>query len=194
MVSRLLAFALSSCVCGSIAMVVSYLYLQSMIPPTGQVVDVPHFDVSVTKTMAVDDESKATVTQASLGSRADLAPADRPIPVSERQFTSLMSRGTVLVKFGADWCGPCRRVEPELREVAASNQGHVTVLTVDVDKEKQLADKFNVGSIPRLILFQDGKEVQSWTGFRPADQLQSSIDRAKADAPRGDVTPNPFTT
>ncbi len=115
-----------------------------------------------------------------------------PIEVSERQFDRLTRRGLVLVKFGADWCGPCRRVDLELQQLAQQNSRELTVLKVDIDQEKRLSERFYVGSIPHMILLRDGKRVEQWTGYQSANQLQQAINRAKP--PKGTVRGNPFTT
>ncbi len=113
-------------------------------------------------------------------------PVNRPIEVSERQFDRLVGRGLVLVKFGADWCGPCRRIEPELRQLAEDNAGQLTVLTVDIDKQRRLNQRFSVGSIPNMILFRDGKKIGQWTGFHSASQLQQEVDRAPTASGRSE--------
>ena len=64
----------------------------------------------------------------------------------------------MLVKFGAPWCGPCRRVDSELDTIASQNAGHVTVLRINVDEEPELAQKYKVSSIPRLFLFHQGQK------------------------------------
>jgi thioredoxin 1 len=126
-----------------------------------------------------------------LESPAGHAATGRPIDVSERQFDRLASRGLVLVKFGAEWCPPCRMIVPELERLAADN-GALTVLTVDVDREKRLKARHGVGSIPRMILFRDGEQIDSWVGFEYSHQMQARINRARPPAPAGKVQSNPF--
>ncbi len=128
-----------------------------------------------------------------LGANSDGASEGRLIEVTQSKFTSLSSEGLVLVKFGAHWCGPCRKIVPELEEVAANNAGTVRVLSVDVDQEKALARQFNVNGIPKLVLLHNGKVFDEWTGYSSAQQLQSRIDSAPKSRPAlGEVQGNPF--
>lgn len=117
----------------------------------------------------------------------------RLIEVTQSKFASLSSEGLVLVKFGAHWCGPCRKIVPELEEVAANNAGTVRVLSVDVDQEESLARQFDVNGIPKLVLLHNGKVFDEWTGYNSAKQLQSRIDSAPKSRPAlGEVQGNPF--
>ena len=68
----------------------------------------------------------------------------------------IKSETPVLVDFYADWCGPCKMMAPYLEEVAQKMKGKVKVIKVDVDKNQQASAKYQVQSIPTLILFQNG--------------------------------------
>jgi thioredoxin 1 len=81
----------------------------------------------------------------------------------------------VLVKFGANWCGPCRAMEPELSRFSASHGGSVGVVQVDVDQHRNLAQHYHVSSIPRLFLFQSGKVIADRVGFMDAKQLDAWV-------------------
>lgn len=81
----------------------------------------------------------------------------------------------VLVKFGADWCGPCRMLESELDQVASGYQGRVAVVRVDIDKHPELARHYRVSSIPRLLLFQNGQIVGDRVGYADHQQLSSWV-------------------
>lgn len=77
----------------------------------------------------------------------------------------------VVVKFGATWCGPCNRMEPELDKFESRMGGRLRVVRVDIDKKPELADHYNVSSIPVTLILREGKVLDSATGAMAADQL-----------------------
>jgi len=81
----------------------------------------------------------------------------------------------VLVKFGADWCGPCRMMEPELDHLANQLRGEITVVRVNVDRHRDLARHYGVSSIPRLMLFRHGQVVADRVGFLDRQHLRQWI-------------------
>jgi len=83
----------------------------------------------------------------------------------------------VLVDFWASWCGPCKMVAPELEAVALEYEGKAIVVKVNIDEQQQLASKYNVMSIPTLLLFKDGKEVERIVGYRPRKDLMDVIEK-----------------
>ena len=76
----------------------------------------------------------------------------------------------VLVDFWAEWCGPCRMLSPVVDEVSEEVEG-VSFGKVNVEEEKELAAHFGIMSIPALVLFKDGKAVDSMIGFRPKERV-----------------------
>ena len=83
----------------------------------------------------------------------------------------------VLVDFWASWCGPCKMVAPELEAVALEYEGKAIVVKVNIDEQQQLASKYNVMSIPTLLLFKDGKEVERIVGYRPRKDLMDVVEK-----------------
>jgi len=81
----------------------------------------------------------------------------------------------VLVDFWAEWCGPCKMIAPILAEVAGEQQGKVKVMKVNVDEQPDLARRFDVMSIPTLILFKDGAPAKRLVGARGKGQLLSDL-------------------
>ena len=77
----------------------------------------------------------------------------------------------VLVDFWAAWCGPCRMIAPVISEIAEESGGRFKVGKVNVDDEQELAALFQVMSIPTLMVFKNGKPVNTIVGFRPKAEL-----------------------
>ena len=67
-------------------------------------------------------------------------------------------KGTVLIDFWADWCGPCRMLSPIVDDVAAENP-HIKVGKINVDEQQELSSQFGIMSIPTLLVFKDGNNV-----------------------------------
>ena len=86
------------------------------------------------------------------------------IEVNKDNFDNEVSSGTVLVDFNASWCGPCRMIRPILDEIAEEKTSS-KIVSVDIDEQMELAEKYNVSSIPCLVLFKDGKEVTRSIGY-----------------------------
>ena len=81
----------------------------------------------------------------------------------------------VLVKFGAQWCGPCRAMEPTLEELSKTMKGRVKVVDIDVDEKKELAVHYKISSIPRLFLLDHGKLVADHVGSLDHKELEKWI-------------------
>lgn len=82
----------------------------------------------------------------------------------------------VLVDFWAAWCGPCQLVGPVIDELAEEYQGRAKVGKVDVDKALQVATRFNIQSIPTVVLFEDGQPVEMIVGARTKRDYQSVLE------------------
>lgn len=82
----------------------------------------------------------------------------------------LKSKGKVLVDFKADWCGPCQMLEPILEEFADENKD-IKIISVNIDDEDILAEKYEVSSIPCLVLFEDGEEIRRTVGAMPKAKI-----------------------
>ena len=81
-------------------------------------------------------------------------------------FGELIKSGTpVLVDFYADWCGPCRAMNPVIKEVAQSVQGKARVIKVDIDKSVEAAQAYQVQAVPTFIIFKNGKIVWRHSGM-----------------------------
>ncbi len=97
---------------------------------------------------------------------------------TEDTFDTEISKGTTLVDFYADWCGPCRMMTPILEKMAQEMQSSVTIGKLDVDHAQRIASTYQVTSVPTLILFKDGKEMGRVVGLRDEASLKEFINSA----------------
>ncbi len=94
------------------------------------------------------------------------------VHVNDDNFHEKTGKGVVLVDFFAQWCGPCRMMEPVIEEFAEEMKSEVTVAQIDIDASQKTTQTFQVTSIPTLILFKDGKEVKRVVGLKDIDALK----------------------
>ena len=85
----------------------------------------------------------------------------------------------VLLDFYADWCGPCKMLAPVVHEIAEENAGIIKVGKINVDEQMELAMRFQVSSIPMLVVFKDGKAVAKSVGYRPKAEIAAMVENAK---------------
>nr|MBS0037784.1 thioredoxin [Saprospiraceae bacterium] len=81
----------------------------------------------------------------------------------------------VLIDFYATWCGPCKMLNPVLKEFATQNSGKIQVVKIDVDKNPAAAKALQVRGVPTLMVFKKGKSVWRQSGYMSAAQLQAQI-------------------
>ena len=93
---------------------------------------------------------------------------------NENKYDELISKGKVLVDFYATWCGPCTMLTPELEKLASEDES-LQIIKVDVDEFPNIARRYRVMSIPTLLLFKDGKLVNSKLGYMPLVHLKEFV-------------------
>ncbi|MEZ0326232.1 MAG: thioredoxin [Fimbriimonas sp.] len=90
----------------------------------------------------------------------------------------LSSDKPVLIDFWAEWCGPCKAIGPSIEQISAEYADRAKVYKVDVDANGELAMKYGIMSIPALVVFKGGKEVDRMVGAAPKAQIAALLDRA----------------
>lgn len=86
----------------------------------------------------------------------------------------LKAEGKVLVDFNADWCGPCQMLKPIIEEFAESNPD-VKIISVNIDNEEELAEQYEVSSIPCLVVFENGTEVKRKIGLLSKAKIERML-------------------
>ena len=94
--------------------------------------------------------------------------------LTSKTFDEFISKGNSVIDFHADWCGPCKIMEPILKDTSERTEG-VKFARVDVDKEGGLAERFQVMSIPTLIFFKGKDQVDRFTGVLNKDELAKRV-------------------
>jgi len=82
----------------------------------------------------------------------------------------------ILIDFWAEWCGPCKQIGPILEEIGEAKKDKLKIFKLNVDENPQTPQKFGVRGIPTLMLFKDGKLIDTKVGSLPKNMLESWID------------------
>ncbi len=99
------------------------------------------------------------------------------VKVTDESFERdvLQSTTPVLVDFWAEWCGPCKQIAPILEEIATEQEGKLKIAKLNIDENLDVTRRFEVMSIPTLLLFKDGQPVQRLIGAKPKGALLQEI-------------------
>jgi len=103
--------------------------------------------------------------------------ADGIVTLTSSTFDETVNSSSIpiLVDFWAEWCGPCKMIAPILAEIAGEKSGNLTVAKLNVDDHGDIAGRFNVMSIPTMLLFKDGEVVKQMVGAMPKARLLEEI-------------------
>jgi thioredoxin 1 len=96
--------------------------------------------------------------------------------VKETEFDTLLkSENLLVVDFTATWCGPCRVVAPLVEQLAQEYSDSIKVVKIDVDQDKPLAKKYEVRSIPAVLIFKNGELVENLVGAKPYEEFNDAV-------------------
>ena len=97
------------------------------------------------------------------------------LKLTKNNFDDTIAKGRVLVDFYTEWCGHCRMVSPVLEELESKYSNVITIVKVDADGEREIADRYGIKNYPTIVLFENGKEVAREIGAHPLEVFEEMI-------------------
>jgi thioredoxin 2 len=113
-----------------------------------------------------------------------LLTGNKPVTVTDATFSAEVERSPlpVLLDMWAPWCGPCQMIAPVVEELAAEMTGRVRVAKLNVDENPATAARFNVRSIPTLLILRAGREIDRIVGVQPKSEIARRVNQVIGDA------------
>ena len=87
----------------------------------------------------------------------------------------LNAKGVVVVDFFATWCGPCKMLAPVFEQAGEEMKNDATFLKVDIDQSLELAQQFRISTVPTMMIFKNGKPVETLVGFMPKERIVQKV-------------------
>ena len=110
----------------------------------------------------------------------------KPKVLTTKTFdAAIADHRVVLVDFWATWCGPCKSMALDLEQIARESEDDVLIAKVDVDKERQLVERFGIQSMPTINTFHEGELHSTYVGAVPAAGLRAALDQAQKPKRKG---------
>ena len=100
--------------------------------------------------------------------------------LTSQTFDEAVAQGITLIDFWAEWCGPCKMIAPMIDELSTEYDGKAKVVKINIDNEPDLAVRFNVNSIPTLLIIKDGEEAKRFIGVTSKSDVAAALDSASA--------------
>ena len=97
--------------------------------------------------------------------------------INSNEFDKIISEGTTLVDFYADWCGPCKMLSPILEDLD-NEYPDINFVKVNVDDNMEIADRYSIMSIPMVFIFKDGKIISKMVGYQGKEGVRKFINEA----------------
>ena len=97
------------------------------------------------------------------------------INTSQFRWSVEENQGVVVVDFFATWCGPCKMLAPVFEQAGEEMKNDATFLKVDIDQSLELAQQFRISTVPTMMIFKDGKPVETLVGFMPKERIVQKV-------------------
>lgn len=101
----------------------------------------------------------------------------KTIYLTKENIEQYLEKGVTLIDFWAPWCGPCRMIAPVIEELSLDYDGKANICKVNTDEEIEIGTKYNIRSIPTLLLFKDGELVNTIIGAQSKNTISKIIDK-----------------